>query len=107
MGVPWPININPKRSKPPLVVFDPNPLPAPGTSGPIPGDDIFWANNDSTEHWPGLKNPDGSINKTFFMQNPVKPNKTSDTFNPGGPGTFNYVCSIHTNETGTIVVSNE
>lgn len=95
----WTININRKSPQPPLVEFDPNPLQQAAA-----GDQIFWANNDTVAHWPGLQNPDGSINKTYFIPNQIAPDSTSDAFSPGADGTLNYVCSIHPDEKGTIEV---
>jgi|SRR5690242_21426043 len=99
MPFSWIININPNAPIPPRAKFDPNPLNNVGT-----GDEIVWANNDSTAHWPGLRNSDGTIDKTFFMPNQIAPNSTSATFSPGVGGTLNYVCSIHPDEKGTIQV---
>lgn len=64
------------------------------------GDQIFWTNNDSEAHWPGLKNADGSIDDTFFMPNQIAEvsdlgPSTSSIFAPGGTGTLEYVCSLH------------
>ncbi len=75
------------------------------------GDQIFWTNNDSEAHWPGLKNADGSINDTFFMQYRIAADSSSDTFSPGVAGTLQYVCSLHCqpgqpcSESGTILVT--
>lgn len=59
------------------------------------GDQIFWTNNDSQPHWPGLKNEDGSIDDTFFMPYQIAGDDTSPTFSPGVAGRLEYVCSIH------------
>lgn len=93
------ININPGV---PSITFDPNPLAANSR------DQIFWTNNDSKPHWPGLLNSDGTINTTFFMPNQIAPNgDTSAIFSPSQAATFKYKCSIpgHENETGTITVT--
>jgi plastocyanin len=50
---------------PPKVSFEPSPLDVEV------GDQIFWTNNDSQPHWPGLKKEDGSIDNTFFMPNQI------------------------------------
>ena len=100
MPFQWNININRALGRTPPVKFDPNPLP-----NVAPGDQVVWVNNDSASaHWPGLKNADGSIDKTFFMANQIAPSSTSTTFVPSAAGTFNYVCSLHPQETGSIQV---
>ncbi|HKV93090.1 MAG TPA: hypothetical protein VJW20_11135 [Candidatus Angelobacter sp.] len=96
----WIININTSIGGKPRVKFDPNPLENVGT-----GDEIVWANNDTAAHWPGLQNPDGSINTTYFMPNQIAPNSTSTTFSAGGSGTLNYTCSLHPDEKGTIQIT--
>ena len=53
------VSVDPSPLK---VSFDPSPLDVEV------GDQIFWTNNDSQPHWPGLKKPDGSIDETFFMR---------------------------------------
>jgi len=89
------------------VSFDPSPLDVKV------GDQIFWTNNDSEPHWPGLQRQDGSIDETFFMPNQIAEASdmgpsSSSTFAPG-EGTFVYVCSIHRDppcsEPGTIEVT--
>ena len=113
MAAQWQININPVVSpdtvelppardvwdslqrrisvdpSPPEVSFDPSSLPVE------PGDQIFWTNNDSQPHWPGLKREDGSIDETFFMEYQIAGDDSSATFSPGVAGTLQYVCSIH------------
>lgn len=79
---------------PPKVSFDPSPLDVEV------GDQIFWTNNDSQPHWPGLKNPDGSIDTTFFMPNQIAGvsdlgPSSSSIFSPGATGDLVYACSIH------------
>ena len=81
----------------PRVTFDPNPLQA------NPADQIFWTNNDTQAHWPGLPG-----NPTFFMSNQIAPGgDVSPVFSTIVNGTLNYVCTIagHQNETGSIVIS--
>ncbi|MGH8562785.1 MAG: cupredoxin domain-containing protein [Gammaproteobacteria bacterium] len=72
------------------------------------GDQIFWTNNDSQPHWPGIQNEDGSIDETFFMPYQIAGDDTSPTFAPGVEGKLKYVCSIHRDppcsEPGTIEV---
>jgi plastocyanin len=93
------ININ-KSPTTGNVTFNPNPLAAKTR------DQIFWTNNDSVAHWPGLLNADGTINTTFFMPNQIAPNgDTSASFSPTVAGTFNYACSLHPSLKGTITVT--
>jgi plastocyanin len=103
------------------VSIDPSPLTRvsfdPSTLNVEVGDQIFWTNNDSQPHWPGLKNPaDGSIDTTFFMPNQIAEvsdlgPSSSSIFSPGATGTLQYVCSLHCeagqpcSEEGTIVVT--
>jgi plastocyanin len=69
-------------------------------------DQIFWVNNDIDPHWPGLMNANGTINKTFFMQNQISPSGSSTVFAADVEGDFLYTCSLHQDETGRIVVRN-
>jgi len=98
MPFTWTISIN--KGPGHGVVFSPNPLP-----NVAPGDQIIWANNDTIPHWPGLVNEDGTIDKTFFMPNPIAKDSTSPTFSPGVATTLNYACSLHAGENGSIQVS--
>jgi plastocyanin len=98
MPFTWQININKTPVGPLGVTFDPNPL-----NDVAIGDQIFWTNNDNAQHWPALKS-DGKIDNQFFMDNPIAPNSPSDTFVPDANGTLNYVCFLHQDETGTIIV---
>jgi plastocyanin len=83
-----------------VVTFSPNPLAV------VALDQIFWTNDDNTPHWPGLLNSDGTINTTFFMPNQIAGNgDASPVFSPSTPITYQYVCSLHPTEKGTIVVS--
>lgn len=75
------------------VTFDPLVLNA------SPGDQIFWTNNDDEAHWPGLPG-----NNTFFMPNQIAPGGTSSIFSPSATATYDYVCSLHPGETGTITI---
>jgi len=95
------IDINPNPGGNPRVKFDPDPLQANTL------DQIFWTNNDSQPHWPGLLKADHTIDKTFFMPNQIaQDGNTSTVFSPSQAGTLNYQCSLegHQNETGSIVV---
>lgn len=92
------VNVDPS---PPKVSFDPSPLNV------VVGDQIFWTNNDSQPHWPGLENEDGSIDTTFFMPYQIAGGDTSPTFSPGVAGALKYVCSLHRacSPVGEIVVA--
>lgn len=68
------------------------------------GDQVHWANDDTVPHWPGLYF-NGQINPTYFMPNQIAPDSSSDNWTPNGPGTYTYECSLHPNESGTIVVA--
>lgn len=101
----WTIKITEGTSGGPAT-FEPATL-----SNVAPGDQITWANYDETEaHWPGLQNPDGTINETYFMQTQIAPkpkftSSSSTAFSPGSKATLTYVCSLHPEETGTIEVN--
>lgn len=95
MAIQLKISINKKVPSPPLVTFAPNPLAA------SPLDQIFWTNNDSVPHWPGLLNADGTVNKTFFMPNQIaQDGDSSPIFSPSAPASFKYACSLHKNNQG-------
>ena len=81
----------------PRVTFDPNPLQA------NPSDQIFWTNDDTQAHWPGVPG-----NPTFFMSNQIAPGgDVSPVFSTIVNDTLIYVCTLngHQNETGSIVIS--
>ncbi|HZS29156.1 MAG TPA: hypothetical protein VFB76_18155 [Candidatus Angelobacter sp.] len=94
-----------------LIKKNSSPPPAPGvvfefTQSPdVKVDDqIIWSNHDTQAHWPGLPG-----DSTFFFDQPIPGvdkfgPKSSSTFVPGKPGTINYICSIHPDETGVIEV---
>jgi plastocyanin len=69
------------------------------------GDQIYWVNNDTDPHWPGLLNADGTINKTFFMQSQILPADSSTVFALSVEGDFTYSCSLHQGEMGRILVN--
>lgn len=84
----------------PAAVFSPDPLAASVR------DQIFWSNRDSEPHWPGLVKNGGTIDETFFMPNQIAPNgDVSPIFAFSTTGTFEYACSLHPDETGTIEVT--
>jgi plastocyanin len=103
MPFEWNIEINLNAQSSPRVTFDPDPLPV------VARDTIFWTNNDPDQpHWPGKLNADGSIDETFFIPNQIAPNgDTSLTWSPtdASTPTYNYACSLHTDEKGKINVS--
>jgi plastocyanin len=81
----------------PRVTIAPNPLQA------NPSDQIFWTNDDTQAHWPGVPG-----NPTFFMSNQIAPGgDVSPVFSTIVVGTLNYICTLngHQNETGSIVIS--
>ena len=83
------------------VTFNPNPLSANTL------DQIFWVNNDDTEaHWPGLVKSDGNIDATFFMPNQIAPGgDSSPIFSPSTAATLDYACSLHADETGSLIIT--
>ena len=100
MPIQLKISIDKNVQPPPGVTFTPKSLPA------SIGDQIFWTNNDSVAHWPGLLKSDGTIDATFFMPNQIAPDgDTSPIFGSGAAFTFKYACSIHPDEQGDIIVS--
>lgn len=94
-----PIDINPNPDgDSPRVVFDPDPLQAKVRK------QIFWINHDSEPHWPGLLK-DGEIDEAYFMPNQIAPNSPSSGFGFMKTGTYDYACSLHPDEKGSIEVS--
>jgi len=99
MPIQLQINIDPTGTTP-RANFDPTPLAASAR------DQIFWTNNDSEPHWPGLKNTDGTINTTFFMPNQIAPDgDVSPIFSPSVADSLPYACSLHPDEEGVINVT--
>lgn len=100
MPFQWNIEINrdPQSSK---VTFNPDPLPV------VVLDQIFWTNNDPEQpHWPGRLNADGTIDKAFFIPNQIAPKgDVSATWAPTVSDTYDYACSLHTDETGKLIVA--
>ena len=91
-----------------VVKFDPPVLQA------NPRDQIFWSNEDDVPHWPGLSKvvPDqptltADDKRDFFMTNQIAGGSTSSIFAPAPDTavTFDYACSLHSGETGTIKVT--
>jgi plastocyanin len=80
---------------------------SPATLNANTSDQIFWTNNDDKPHWPGLADGTGKVtNPTFFMPNQIAPNgDTSPIFSASTGNTFQYACSLHPNETGSIKVT--
>ena len=100
MAIQRKISIDPNPQGPPNIKFNPKSLAANAL------DQIFWINNDSQPHWPGLKNPDGTIEKDFFMPNQIAPDgDVSPIFAPSKADEFTYVCSLHPDEQGIIKVT--
>ncbi|HYK04651.1 MAG TPA: hypothetical protein VE974_23060 [Thermoanaerobaculia bacterium] len=101
MAVQIQINIDTNASRSPQATFNPGAVSARAR------DQIFWTNNDSEPHWPGLVKDDGTINTTFFMLNQIAPNgDTSSSFSPTvANSVFEYACSIHPDERGVINVT--
>jgi plastocyanin len=62
---------------------------------------FIWSNNDVKEHWPAPSQQQ----KTAWMSQPIQPGQTSPPISIGQASAgIAYVCTIHPNETGTIVV---
>lgn len=101
MPFTWQIDVQKNPPGTPRVTFDPNPLNSVAV-----GDQIIWTNHDSEAHWPALKASDGTINDQYFMANPIVPNSPSSTFvvSETPPTTLNYVCFLHQDEAGAIIV---
>jgi len=68
------------------------------------GDEVFWANDDTEAHWPGLKNESGRIDRSFFMNSEIGPSSISPSFSVDRVALLNYTCSLHPDETGTIQI---
>jgi len=71
------------------------------------GDVVYWRNNDDIAHWPA---PNAQSSTAWMdYQIPGKlhgqPAPTSQqAVSFGAKGTINYVCALHPDETGVIVV---
>jgi hypothetical protein len=67
----------------------------------VVNDSVFWFNSDPTQaHWPAPK----AGPKNGFMATQIAPNSPSAQVSFGVPSTVAYICAIHPNETGTIIV---
>ena len=95
MPFTWRINIRKNPAPPPRVVFAFEETPQVQV-----GDLVLWSNDDTEAHWPAVTG-----NPTYFMDFQIAPKATSSSFAPAAAGTIAYVCSLHPDETGTIVVS--
>ena len=78
-------------------VFDPNPQMAQ------PNDSVFWFNGDKVAHWPAPS----AANKKGWLDFQIPPNASSTqiALNPPAPYCLNYVCALHPNEKGQIMVT--
>ncbi|HZS46508.1 MAG TPA: plastocyanin/azurin family copper-binding protein [Blastocatellia bacterium] len=70
------------------------------------GDIIYWRNNDDIPHWPAPN----AQSETAWMDYQIpgklqgQPAPTSQqAVSFSAAGTYNYVCALHPDETGTIV----
>jgi plastocyanin len=70
---------------------------APKTLTVQVGDTVTWTNPGAEEH--DVNADDGSFNS------PVLSNGASFSFQFTQPGTYTYACSLHDNQTGTVVVA--
>jgi plastocyanin len=71
----------------------------PGTIQVKVGSTVTWTNQDGDVHTVDFKSSGGSISPVL---------QTGGTFSRtfGSPGTFSYICSIHTDMHGMVVVTN-
>lgn len=107
MPFTWQININPNPSgiAGATFTFTPNPLPDPKSSNTVGvGDQIFWTNNDTVPHWPGIVNY-----TSVFMPRPIGPGETSPAFVPDASFSGQTVAYVDTlaasGPTASIVIS--
>jgi plastocyanin len=70
------------------------------------GDQIFWRNNTSSPHLPRPKNGGANdwLDNEIPAKLPTQPAPTSPYIFFTGPMEADYVCDLHPNETGTIIV---
>jgi plastocyanin len=94
MPFAWRVNIkkNPKKGGPAIFEFEETPQVNVG-------DLVFWSNDDTVAHFPGLAG-----NPTAFMSNQIAAGSSSPNFAPAKISTINYICSLHEGETGVINV---
>ena len=105
MAQTWIIAINKVDNPPagqPQAEFVPNPQTVAA------GDIIYWRNNDDAPHWPA---PNAQAETDWMdYQIPAKlqgqPAPTSQqAVSFAAAGTYNYVCALHPDETGTITAT--
>ena len=74
---------------------------APGKLTVAVNEGFIWTNNDVKAHWPAPS----VAQKTAWLQEAIQPGQKSKTvsFTQSNPG-LAYVCAIHDNEQGTIVI---
>ena len=70
----------------PPVEFEPNRQEA------FVNDSVFWFNADQEAHWPSL------------IDRPIAPNSPSNPVAFSTARTIDYICNLHPNETGQIIV---
>jgi plastocyanin len=84
------------------VGFDPQSQPA------AVGASVYWRNEDTEAHWP-TPAPYAKDDAWLDYQIPGvvggQPPAVSDGVSFGTAGTYDYVCALHQDETGTVVVS--
>jgi plastocyanin len=82
--------------------FDPASQPA------AVGATVYWRNEDTKAHWP-TPAPLGEKDAWLDYQIPGtvsgQPPAVSDGVSFGTAGTYDYICALHQDEAGTIVVS--
>jgi plastocyanin len=80
----------------------------PQTLNAAPGDLINWRNNTSSAHWPGPANGprDAWMDAEIPGKLPDQPAPTSSqTLSFSAAGRYAYIDSLHSNMTGTIVIT--
>ena len=81
----------------PQAVFKPTPQT-------VQVDEVFiWSNNDIRAHWPAPS----QAQKTAWLKEAIKPGQTSETVslsNATGKNGLTYVCTLHPNEIGILIV---
>ncbi len=89
----WGVTI---RGNPATFVAPDQPNSPPGTVYADPGDAVFWNNTTQQDHKISL-----------LPGEPMTPGHQSDAFKvPNAPNTtIDYYCTVHTSETGKIIVT--